>query len=66
MRIEKVLGRTGQRRQLDNGEILSMDILDEMLLPIEELLDFQPEIRRENARETFFIRLPVLARSRTR
>ncbi|MBU0966085.1 MAG: phenylacetate--CoA ligase family protein [Proteobacteria bacterium] len=56
-RLDKVRGRIGQVRQLDNGQAVSMDMLDEILLAIPGVLDFQPVLQKENGRDRLIVRL---------
>ncbi|MBU4261609.1 MAG: phenylacetate--CoA ligase family protein [Proteobacteria bacterium] len=63
-RLDKVRGRIDQVRQLDNGQALSMDVLDEILLAIPGLLDFQPVLQKENGRDSLTVRLAVIPANR--
>ncbi|MCK9294311.1 MAG: phenylacetate--CoA ligase family protein [Desulfobulbaceae bacterium] len=59
-RLDKVRGRIGQVRQLADGQALSLDLLDEILLAIPGVLDFQPVLQKENGRDRLHVRLTVL------
>jgi len=64
IRLDKVRGRISQVRQLDNGHAISMDMLDETLLAIPGMLDFQPVVQKDNGLDSLAVRFTVLPGSK--
>ncbi|MBU1234776.1 MAG: phenylacetate--CoA ligase family protein, partial [Proteobacteria bacterium] len=64
-RLDKVRGRISQVLQLDNGHAISMDMLDETLLSLPGVLDFQAVLQKEeNGRDRLSIQLALIPESK--
>ncbi|MBU0962196.1 MAG: phenylacetate--CoA ligase family protein [Proteobacteria bacterium] len=64
-RLDKVRGRISQVLQLDNGHAISMDMLDETLLSLPGVLDFQAVLQKEeNDRDRLSVQLALIPESK--
>ncbi|WP_051308930.1 DVU_1553 family AMP-dependent CoA ligase [Desulfogranum japonicum] len=59
-RLDRVQGRIDSDLSLDDGNIINMQQLDELLFPLQGLLDISAELHRNNTKETLDLHLVTL------